>query len=137
MKQLLLSAVFFLIFSCNNQQVCQNTNPVFNTYSPESSQYKEELLKELKKTGSSELTYWFDRYEEKDGRKYIHVNVQGDKICAVMVLAIEDSTKGIEKIIENKGVGYAGSELKDLVFSPTLTKSAIDLNFISVSTAID
>ena len=110
-------AVTLLLISCDRTE-CTNTNPVFDANLPESNEYKTELAAQLGKH-PHDLTYWFDRYEEKEGEKSMSVFVQGDNLCAKAVIALHDPNNKLDGIIRAKGVGYHGAELDGLEFATT------------------
>ncbi|MEC4004324.1 hypothetical protein OX283_006630 [Flavobacterium sp. SUN052] len=141
MKNKLILYVFFLVFllietSCDKSN-CKNTNVIFDKYSPETEVYKKELVEELSKIDKSKLTYWLDAYQEKNGLKYIQVSIQGDTLCAKIILVIKNSKKGIEEIIKNKGVGYVGAELKNLEFLTYLDYIKTEFIFKKISRIVD
>jgi len=58
--------VFYLltfIVSCD-RPACNNTNSIFDKYSPETKIYKDELVKQLSNIDKSRLSYWMDSYQE-------------------------------------------------------------------------
>ncbi len=63
-----------LLFSCD-KPTCENENAVFNQFTPESSEYKNELMKQLALQKEGDLSYWFDSYHTKDNKEYILVDV--------------------------------------------------------------
>lgn len=65
----------------------------------------------------SKLIYWLYTFIERDYAPYIQVHMQSDRLCAKFVLVVNDSKKGIEKLLKNKGSGFGGAELKDLKFN--------------------
>ncbi|MES2411448.1 MAG: hypothetical protein V4535_08400 [Bacteroidota bacterium] len=101
--------------SCDRPN-CKNNNPIFDKYAPNEKEYKAELVEQLAKTDESKLTYWMDTYREENNTKYMEVYVQGEGLCAKMVLTVNDSEKGIEGIIRTKGISYGGAELEGLKF---------------------
>lgn len=122
-RRINLPGVFCLIafmISCNNRPVCQNTNQIFDKFSPDTREYKDELVKALSKVDRAVLKFWLDKYREDDSsRKYIQAHVQGGGLCAKIVLLVKDSDKGIEGILRTKGMSYGGAELKGLKFGGT------------------
>jgi hypothetical protein len=59
--------------------------------------------------------------------------VQGDGLFAKFVLVVNDSKKGIEKLLKNKGRGYSGAELKDLKFSIRQNVTSTEFVFQEIS----
>jgi hypothetical protein len=113
-----LISVFCLltfIVSCD-RPICKNTNTIFDNFTPDRKEYKDELVKELEKIDKTKLTFWMENYQEIGKSQFIYVNIQGDGLCAKIVLTIESSKKGIEGILKNKGDGYIGAELENLKF---------------------
>lgn len=131
--------VFYLltfIFSCD-RPVCENTNTIFDKYSPDAKEYKDELVKQLATVDKSKLTYWLDTYQEKNDAKLINVHIQGDGLCAKIVLTIIGSDKGIDGIIKNKGMGYRGAELEDLKFDIKQDSTSTEFVFQEISGIVD
>lgn len=116
MKTFTLFSIASLLFISCDRPECTNINPVFEANLPESSEYKTELATRLDKN-SNNLTYWFDRYEEKDSRQYIHAFVQGDSLCAKAVILLQNPNEKLDGIIKAKGGGYHGAELDGLEFA--------------------
>lgn len=96
--------------SCD-RPTCSNTNPVFDKLTPDSEEYKAELAKHLQKDAN--VTYWIERYEEKDGQPYLHVFVQGDSLCAKGIVQINRSDETAAGVIKAKAGGYHGAELSN------------------------
>jgi hypothetical protein len=111
---LVLAAALFFFISCDRPD-CVNTNRVFDQNKPESMIYKDELINELKSADAIKITYWLKTYEEKYGREYLVFHVQGDGICALMEMEVNDWT-GLEDLREKKGVSYRGAEFKGLEY---------------------
>ncbi len=128
----------FLIFivSCDKPE-CKNTNFIFDKFNPNTKEYKDELIKQIEKVDKTKLTYWMKSYHENDNYQFINVNVQGDSLCAEIVLKITSSKIGIERILKNKGKGYIGAKLKNLKFK--IQKDCVSTEFIfeEISEIID
>ncbi len=60
----------------------QNLNPA-------TEPYKEELAKQLNLVDQSKLSYWLAEYQEKDGQEYLYCFVQGDGVCAKIMLTVK------------------------------------------------
>jgi len=133
---LTISGLLFLVASCDRRE-CKNTNLIFDKFSPDTKEYKEELVKQLAKVDKSKLTYWMDTYQEGDSSQYIYAHIQGDGLCAKVVLIINDSEKGIEGLLKNKGMGYSGAELKDLKFNIKQDSTSTELIFQEISGIVD
>src|SRR5688572_23314777 len=85
--------------SCGDPE-CKNINPVFDQYSPESKEYKNELVRQLKRIDQSTLSYVLDQYQEHDSVQYLHVLFHGESLCAkgiVVVKKWDDKLEGIRK----------------------------------------
>jgi hypothetical protein len=131
----LCNGLLVLIFSCNKPP-CENTNSVFNTSSPESKEYKIELLQQLQKRDNRKLSYWFDRYESRNGKEYILVDIQGEGLCAKASVLVNDWRK-LKDIKSTEGVGYHGAELKDLKISVERGSTEIELLYEDLTYIID
>lgn len=107
------ASTMFFAFSCGNRD-CKNANPILDKSSPDSKEYHVELLKELQSAEASTIVYTLERYEEKDEVPYLHMNIQGENLCATAVVLVLKSDKNLQKIQQNKGEGYVGSEFKNL-----------------------
>jgi hypothetical protein len=110
--------IFFIglvtIASCDRPE-CTNTNPVFAKYQPTDEPYKAELAKQLGLLNPEALRYWFTGYKVIDGKELLTVNVQGNGLCAELVLSGRQWPK-LERVINKKGVSYQGAELLGLSF---------------------
>ena len=120
-----------------NRPACKNTNPIFDKYSPDTKEYKDELVKQLAKVDKSKLTFWMDTYQEDNNSKYINAHIQGDELCAKIVITVNDSDKGIEGILKNKGMSYSGAELSDLKFDIKQDSVSTVFIFREVSGIVD
>lgn len=126
MKAILVFAVLVLALTSCDRPSCTSENSVFDAHSPESQEYKAELVKEMQKVGSENLTYWLHSYSENDGAEYITVNVQGEGICAKGHIRVKDWTK-IEGIQKAKGISYRGAQLAGLTFDVKNENNTIEL----------
>jgi len=125
-------SILIFIVSCDRTE-CINTNVIFDKFTPETKEYKDELLKKIAKVDKTKLTYWMKSYQENDNSKSINVNIQGDSLCAVIALKISSSKKGIEEILENKGKGYIGAELENLKFEIVKDSKSTEFIFEEIS----
>lgn len=134
----IITAFSLLIFivSCD-RPVCKNTNVIFDKFTPETKEYKDELIKQIAKVDKNKLTYWMKSYQENDNSESINVNIQGDSLCAIIVLKIASSKNGIEGILKNKGKGYIGAELKNLKFEIEKDSASTEFVFDEISGIID
>lgn len=104
---------FFLalvIFSCERPK-CINHNPVFESHPVESREYQAELINQLQSSDPQGLTFWLEGFEEKAGKNYLRVQIQGGSLCAIGIFRADEAT-GIASLIEKKGMGYLGAKLK-------------------------
>ncbi|MBU0488576.1 MAG: hypothetical protein KKA07_06740 [Bacteroidetes bacterium] len=104
-----------LFTSCDRPE-CTNTNPVFDNFSPESKEYKDELVRQLKIIDKDDLRCFFDKYLEDDSLRYLQVLIQSADLCAMAVITVRNSDEQIKGIIEAKGQGYSGAEFIKLEF---------------------
>lgn len=110
--------VFFclLIFTVAcDRPACNNSNPIFDQFFPDTKLYKDELIKQLELVDKAKLRYWLEQYQEKDGQEYLYFFVQGDGLCAKIIMTVNQWNK-IEGVKKSKGVSYRGAEFKDLKF---------------------
>ncbi len=126
-KIIILFSLIIFIASCV-RKTCENTNPIFAQMPPEDKEYKDELIKQFDKIDKEKLKFTLEDYYRVSNRECICVNVQGEGLCAKIVLEIGKSKKGIENILENKGKGYIGAEFKDLKFD--IKKDSTETKFV-------
>ena len=103
-----------LFFACGRPD-CKNTNPVFDTYAPNTQEYKTELASRLETIDRNRLTYWFSQYVESDGEEQLYFHIQGDGLCAQMVLNVEQWEK-LKVLRQKKGLSFRGAEFTNLQF---------------------
>ena len=123
---LVFSLLSIFISTCNLPN-CTNINPIFDKYSPDTKQYKDELVNQLKLVDNSKLHYWFEKYKEKEGQEYLYFHIQGDGLCAKIVLSVKQWNK-IEELRERKGVTFRGAEFVNLKFD--IQQDSLDTEFI-------
>lgn len=116
-----------ILFSACDRHVCKNTNPIFDKFAPISKEYKAELIKQLKTVDKSKLTYWFKEYIESNGEETLLFDIQGDGLCAVIALNVEQWSK-LEVLRKKKGVTFRGAEFKNLKFD--IKQDTTDIKFI-------
>jgi hypothetical protein len=122
----ILLSLIVVFISCDRPE-CKNTNPLFDNYSPDSREYKTELVKQLKNIDKLKLSYWFKEYVESNGQELLFFNIQGDGLCAVIVLNVEQWSK-LEELRQKKGVSFRGAEFKNLKFD--IQQESSNVNFI-------
>jgi hypothetical protein len=135
-KTMLIFCVSILIASCDKPE-CKNSNPVFDKYSAETKEYKDELVRQLKLVDSSKLSYWLEKYQETDNLQYLHVNIQGDDLCAMGMVRVEKWDDKLEAIRKTKGIGYRGAELVNLKTDVLEDSAKTELIYRSVDAIID
>ena len=127
MKRLSAFIVLTTLFFACDRPVCKNTNPLFDEYSPESKEYKAELIKQLKILDKSKLTYWFKEYIESNGQESLLFHIQGDGLCAIIEINVEQWGK-LEKLKQKKGVSFRGAEFRNLKFD--IIQDSANIKFI-------
>jgi hypothetical protein len=135
-KSITVFCLLIFVVSCD-RPICKNTNPIFDKYLPVRKEYKDELIKKLEKIERTKLTYWMDNYQKIGNSQFIYANIQGDGLCAKIVLKIESSKKGIEGILKNKGNGYIGAELENLKFEIKKDSTSTEFIFKEISGIVD
>tara|TARA_B100000809_G_scaffold263746_1_gene317764 strand:- start:136 stop:618 length:483 start_codon:yes stop_codon:yes gene_type:complete len=118
--------------------ICNNTNKIFDEYSPQSQEYKTELSRLLKKTENLETDYWFDRYIDTN---HISIFIQNDHICAKGYIVVsKDKLKNdggfMTHLMAVKGSSYGGP-LLGLKFEFGTKKEKSDIFLIAVEDIID
>ena len=119
-------ALIALQTSCDRPE-CKTTDPAFINFTPDSKEYKAELIRELDAVGYSNVGYWVDNYSVKEGVEYMTVYIQGRSVCAKGILNITKGT-GLEHYKEVKGKGYSGAKLRGLRY--TVDSANGNYNFI-------
>lgn len=136
---LFISTIFgLLIFNSCKSPECKSTNDVFNKYSPDKKEYKDELIRVLSDIDKSKLSYWMgaywtESYKTGNWTEHIRVHIKGDGLCADMILTIGESRKGIENVLKTKSLGYKGAELEDLKFDIHQDSSMTEFVFREIS----
>ena len=133
---LTIFGLLIIVTGCD-RPVCKNTNPIFDKQSPEAKEYKDELVKQLNQVDKSKLTYWIDEYQKDNNSEHLLAHIQGDGLCAKIFLTINESQKGIEGFIENKGGGYRGAGLENLKFDIIQDSTKTEFVFQEVTDIID
>ena len=123
---LLLFTSFLVVISCDRPN-CTNNNPIFEINSSDSKKYKDELVKRLNNIDKTKLTYWLQKYDQKDGKESLYFHIQGDGLCAILHLNINDWSK-LEVVRERKGIGRRGAEFTNLKFK--IIEDSISTEFI-------
>jgi hypothetical protein len=126
-KHLFSFVLLVLVFCACDRPVCKNTNPIFDKFSPVSKEYKAELIKQLKTVDKSKITYWFKEYVKSNGEESLLFDIQGDGLCAVIVLNVNQWNK-LELLRKNKGVTFRGAEFKNLKFD--IKRDSTEIRFL-------
>ena len=130
MRQIIFKTILFIFLigfvSCDRPD-CYNANPIFEKNEPESNIYKNELAKQLKSINQEKLTYWLEKYEEHNGKEFLYFHIQGENLCAILVLTMNKWDK-LENVREKKGVSYTGAEFTNLEFE--IQKDSLSTEFI-------
>lgn len=103
-----------ILISCNKPE-CNNTNVIFERYTPGSQQYNAELVKQLQAVDQSKLSYRFLKYAESNEQEMLYFNVQGEGLCAQMVLNVDNWNK-LELLRQKKGMSFRGARFENLVY---------------------
>jgi len=135
----LLSSCFLLgsLVSCNDRPDCTNTNEIFNKYSPNIKEYKDELVNQLRLVDNTKLKYWIKEYEVIEEEEFIYFYIQGDGLCAI--IEINTTTEKIKKETEltyngfvpvhtEIGPTHTGIEFMNLTFN--IKQDSLNTEFI-------
>ena len=115
-----------IIFACK-RPICNNTNPIFDKYKPNTEEYKAELAKQLELVDKSKLNYWFWGYVDSSGQELLYFKITGDELCAIIVLNV-DKWNGLEELRQKKGVTFRGAEFRNLKFD--IEQDSLQTEFI-------
>ena len=127
--------LYSFVIGCDRPE-CKNLNPIFDTCSPESFEYKKELAKQLNLVDKSKLTFWLKEYREEKGNEELLFNVQGDGLCAVIVMKVENWNK-MELVRQKKGVSFRGALFQNLKFEVRQNESDISFIYRDLDRIID
>jgi len=130
-----LFCLAILLFSCD-RPVCKNTNPVFDKYSPDSEEYKSELVKQLGIVDKTKLSYWFSEYVESAGKELLYFRIQGDGLCAKIVLNVDQWNK-LDELRQKKGETFIGAEFVNLKFEIVQDSLKTEFKYIDFDRIID
>ncbi len=106
--------VITTLYSCGGHE-CKNTNPIFDNYKPTDQEYKAELVKQIQLSDPAKVHYWIDRYKEINKKPFMSVNVQGDGLCATMMIDLKNPNK-LKHFKNVRGLSYSGAEIKGLQY---------------------
>lgn len=133
---LVILAALVITTSACDRSGCSNTNPIFDANTPETEVYKQELVNELHRVDKSQLTYWLQKYEEEAGTEYLYFRVQGDGLCAIMVVTMEN-WKGLKLVQEKKGDSYLGAEFVGLEYEVKSEYDHTEFLYRSIDHTVD
>ena len=123
------------LFGCDRPE-CRNMNPVFDRYKPGEKAYNDELLLSIDKLDANNLRYWFREYREINGQEEICFYIQGDGLCAEMVMKVNDWSQ-LEALRKVKGNTYHGAEFTGLKYDIIGDSSNTEFIFKSYTSIID
>jgi hypothetical protein len=103
---------------------------------PASKEYKQELAKQIEERGDKDLTFTFNNCETEAGKIYLNISVDGKGLHATSLVLVNNWNK-LEGIKRTKGVGYSGSELKNLKVSYTDADSRPTLIYHDLDSIVD
>lgn len=108
----LAAAVSLLVISCTKNE-CNNTNPVFETSTPESAEYKTELVKVLT---DNDAEFTLASYSEEGAIPQLEIDITGESFCAKATVTVLVPDEYSKKLIDTKGMGYNNASLNNLKF---------------------
>jgi hypothetical protein len=88
------------LYSCKRSS-CKSDDPILGTYGPEKEEYKKELIRQLEHADRSALSCWISSHWQKKNREgvlleeHIRLHIQGDNLCAEMIMRVNENNKGI------------------------------------------
>lgn len=135
-KAVLLVGLVLLMVFCNNRE-CNNSNPVFDNYQPNTNEYHKELAKQLQLIDNSKLIYRFQNYENNNGKEYLYVTIQGDSWCAESAIRVLNWDATLLPIKETKGKGYCGAVLENLKIESIQEGATTEFVYKSVAAIVD
>lgn len=122
--QILVIVAMMTLISCDKSK-CIGLDDTFD---------KVELTNKIK---STPVRWWFADFIERDGNRFLIVDVQGDNLCAVIEMKITEENKTIEKLLKSHGMGYQGAELTNVKFTLSQDSDTEEFLFISADHIID
>jgi hypothetical protein len=110
MKAFYSMLLISILISCKS---ADHENKILKTSNPDSKEYKTELIRVLKTDQSKDFTYTFQQYKIVGDQEFIIVDIKGSNLNAESTLLVSnwDNISGIKT---TKGIGYSGSELKNV-----------------------
>jgi hypothetical protein len=132
---LLSMSLFF--FSCQEQTVCKNLNPVLNDTDFNSANYKKTVKEAIETLPEGSVSYYLDRYYVKDGNEYLVAEIKSkDVLCAKAEFQIKPGVF-LANIPRTKGIGYRGAELKGLQFESKQKANTVILMIDKIESIVD
>lgn len=113
MKHLFLLA---LVLTACSEPVCLNRNANFEQLDCEDLLYKQELVKAVKADSSRSIRYFLEDYRELSGQPQLLIKITTDGLCAKAWMNVSPHTAGLQTLLNKKGKGYRGAELKELAY---------------------
>jgi hypothetical protein len=111
---LLFPVLIAVLFSACKPHVC-TPNPVFSKLGPETSEYKQELVKQLSTAKLSDIDFYIGDYTREEDRHYIEVAMHGRQFCAYTTMEITNCPD-MAHLIEVKGMSYRSAGISNPVF---------------------
>ncbi len=127
MRFFLLILAIGLLTSCG-RHTCKNTDPIFDNYRPTDQEYKAELVRQIRLEDPAKLHYWIDRYTEINKKPFMSVNVQGEGLCATMMIDLKNPNK-LKHFKNVRGLSYSGTEIRGLQYYTDSTTGVCNFIF--------
>ena len=106
----------FILISCENVGHCNNTNPIFEKFNPDSKEYKNELIQKLKTLKAKNITYYITGcgHNKEENIEYLAIRIESKDLCAYANINVYKKDQQISSIFETEAFGYRGSEIEGL-----------------------
>lgn len=134
MRYLILSV--FIAFTGCSPADCVNTNPIFDKYSPEDKEYREELANVVNRCHKDSIAAWIHSYDVVHGREYMYVNMIGRSVCAIAMMDITGNEE-LKQYRKVKGHSFNGAFLPHLKYHVEQTEHGVDFVLDKVGEMID
>lgn len=89
------------------------------------------MAKQMKAVGLENLSYWFDKSQEESGKEFYELYIQGDGLCAKIIVQNKSCRKGL-----GEG-GYHGSELKGVTIKTEQDSTGTNFVLENIDRIID
>lgn len=136
MRYLFFTTIAAMLFAACNPAECVNTNPVFDQYSPDDKEYKEELARVVGLCHKDSIAAWVQAYTARRGREYMYVNMIGRSVCATAILDITGNDE-LEDFRRVKGKSYRGALLPHIRYHIEYTNNIPDFVLDKVGEIVD